>query len=189
MGLVPTFLFRRIWRTVPVSNGALDQRIARLIEPTLVDMGYELVRVRLSGAQGLNLQIMAERADRVAMTVEDCADISRTVAAVLDVEDPIRSAYELEVSSPGVDRPLVKAGDFDRFVGHEAKIETRTPVDGRKRFRGRLLGLADGLVRVDLADGSGEAAVAFEIIEKAKLVVTDDLVSRDLHAGEARDPR
>ena len=168
-----------------MSIDALDQRIASLIEPTLVAMGYELVRVRLSGGQRLSLQIMAERADRVAMTVEDCADISRTVAAVLDVEDPISGGYELEVSSPGIDRPLVKAGDFDRFAGREAKIETRSPVKGRKRFRGRLLGLADGLVRIDLADGSGEAALAFESIEKAKLILTDDLLSRDLRSGEA----
>ena len=134
-------------------------------------MGYELVRVRLSGAPGLTLQIMAERADRAAMTVEDCADISRTVAAaLLDVEDPIRGAYELEVSSPGIDRPLVKAGDFDRFTGHEAKIETR--IAGRwaeSAFAAGCSALADGqVVRVDLADGSGEAALAFESIEKGQ---------------------
>ncbi|MDJ0949633.1 MAG: ribosome maturation factor RimP [Alphaproteobacteria bacterium] len=168
-----------------MSESALERRVAELVEPMLTGMGYELVRVRMSAGGGRTLQIMAERADRSSMTVDDCADISRAVSALIDVEDPITGAYDLEVSSPGIDRPLVRPRDFERFAGYEAKIETRAPVDGRRRFRGRLLGLADERVRIRLADGSGEVALAVDMIEKAKLVVTDDLIAGDLHAAEA----
>lgn len=157
------------------------QRIERLIEPALVAMGYELVRVAMQGGESRpTLQIMAERKDGVAMSVDDCADISRTISALLDVEDPITSAYTLEVSSPGIDRPLVKRADFERFAGFEARIETVQPVAGRKRFRGRLMGVAGEDVRLrepDKAAGAeDETLVPLAAIARAKLVLTDELI-------------
>lgn len=153
----------------------IAERIAGMIEPVLTDMGYQLVRVQLSGSQRLTLQIMAERADGENMTVEDCADISHAVSALLDVEDPIDAAYSLEVSSPGIDRPLVKAADYLRWSGFEARIETALPVDGRKRFRGRILGLEKDEVKLRLDDGK-DAAVPLSAISRAKLMLTDDLI-------------
>ena len=150
--------------------------ISRLIEPSLEAMGYRLVRVALTSAPRRPvLQVMAERLDEGAMSVEDCADISRQVSALLDVADPIAGAYMLEVSSPGIDRPLVRPEDFDRFAGFEARIELSAPLDGRKRFRGRLLGRADGCVRLK-GDG-GEARLPLAAIARAKLVLTDDLLA------------
>ena len=169
-----------------MAQEALEARIVRLLEGPLEGMGYEVVRVRLSGGgHGRTLQVMVERADRAGMTVDDCAEVSRTASALLDVEDPIEGAYSLEVSSPGIDRPLTRPADFERFAGCEAKLETKSPIDGRRRFRGRLLGLSDGRVRIALADVGGEAEVRFEDIDKAKLVVTDELLSRDLGAERA----
>ena len=112
-------------------------------------MGYEVVRVQVTGGQHAVLQIMAERADGAPMTVEDCADLSRSISALLDVEDPIKNAYTLEVSSPGIDRPLTRLKDYERFAGFEAKLETRLAVDGRKRFKGMLKGVEDDLVCID----------------------------------------
>ncbi len=149
--------------------------VARLVEPPLNAAGYDLVRVRLAGGRARTLQIMAERRDRAEMTVEDCARISRDLSAVLDVEDPVAGPYTLEVSSPGIDRPLVGIGDFERFAGFEARIETRTAVDGRRRFRGRLAGVRDGSVLVDV-DGTG-MAVPHDGIARAQLVLTDELVA------------
>lgn len=155
--------------------------IGQLIEPALNAMGYDLVRVQLSGGQDLRLQVMAERTDRENMTVDDCADISRNVSAILDVEDPIASAYTLEVSSPGIDRPLVRLADYDRFAGFEARVETAVAVDGRKRFRGKLLGVDGDDVRIDV-DGNA-CAVPFETIHRAKLILTDELIaaSQNVH--------
>ena len=150
-------------------------RIDSLIEPSLVDMGYELVRVRLSGSEQRTLQIMAERADNGDMTVEDCASISRAVSAILDVEDPIRGAYSLEVSSPGIDRPLTREKDFSRFTGHVARIELRQLIDGRKRYNGRLLGVEADMVR--LATDHGDVELPFKEISAAKLVLTDELIA------------
>jgi len=137
-------------------------------------MGYEVVRVQISGGQRSILQIMAERADGAPMTVEDCADISRSVSALLDVEDPIREAYTLEVSSPGIDRPLTRLKDFERFAGFEARLESRMAIDGRKRFKGMLKGVEDGLVCVDTEQGP--ARLEFDNILRAKLVLTDELI-------------
>lgn len=155
--------------------------IARLIEPTLNGLGYELVRVQIGGGRAGTpvLQVMAERRDGQAMTVEDCADISRSLSALLDVEDPIAGAYTLEVSSPGIDRPLVREGDFERFAGHVAKVETAEPVGGRKRFRGRLRGVAEGNVLMTLDDGA-EVAVPLSAVSRAKLVLTDELIAQHL---------
>jgi len=159
-------------------------RIEALIAPTLQAMGYLPVRVRLMGGQRPVLQIMAERDTGGAphdggMTVDDCAQISRAVSAVLDVEDPIPQAYQLEVSSPGLDRPLVKINDFERFKGFAARVELGRPLDGRKRFRGRLKGVEGE--QVLLADEEAKADEVIRLpypeIASAKLVLTDDLLA------------
>jgi ribosome maturation factor RimP len=149
--------------------------IAKMIEPSLGAMGYRVVRVVVTSGRRPTLQVMAERLDQAAMTVEDCATISHSVSVLLDVADPIASAYTLEVSSPGIDRPLVRAEDYDRFAGCQAKIELSEPVGGRKRFRGRLLGTADGEIR--LATDTGEARLPLAAVARAKLVLTDDLIA------------
>jgi ribosome maturation factor RimP len=154
--------------------GSADD-IAPIIEPSLTAMGYCLVRVAFLGARRATLQIMAERLDEAPMTVDDCTEISRSVSALLDVADPIADAYTLEVSSPGIDRPLTRPEDYDRFAGFEAKIELGQPLDGRKRFRGRILGRADDQIR--LRGETGEVRLPLAGISKAKLVLTDDLLA------------
>jgi ribosome maturation factor RimP len=150
--------------------------IAELIAPSLDGMGYALVRVAFSGGRRATLQIMAERKDGVPMTVEDCADISRAVSALLDVADPIDGAYNLEVSSPGIDRPLVRPEDFVRFAGFEARVELQHGLEGRKRFRGKLLGFDDGKVRLVTETGD-VVALPYADVARAKLVLTDDLIA------------
>ena len=152
-------------------------------------MGYELVRVMLRGRQRPTLEVMAERADRAAMTVDDCVEISRAVSALLDVEDPLPGSYVLEVTSPGIDRPLVRPDDFVRFAGLEARVETAEPIDGRRRFKGRLLGVeeADGTVRIETADGGGVAAIPLAAIKRAKLVLTDELIAAAAAGRGGRD--
>jgi ribosome maturation factor RimP len=149
--------------------------IARIIEPSLEAMGYRVVRIAFIGARGATLQIMAERTDEAAMTVDDCAEISRTVSALLDVADPIAGAYTLEISSPGIDRPLVRPEDYERFAGFDAKIELSQPLDGRKRFRGRILGRAPSGARL-LAE-TGEVLLPFYAITRAKLLLSDELIA------------
>ena len=159
-------------------KGNLDKTadIARLVEPVLQSMGYELVRVHYGSGSGRpTLQIMAERLDRRPMAVEDCAEISRSLSALLDVEDPLEGAYLLEVSSPGIDRPLIRPVDYERFAGFEARLETTQPIEGRKRFRGRIGELVDGRVRI--IEEAGEYRLPLEQINKAKLVLTDDLIA------------
>jgi ribosome maturation factor RimP len=149
--------------------------IAGIIEPSLAALGYRLVRVAVTGGRRATLQVMIERADERPVTVEDCAEVSHSVSALLDVADPIAGAYLLEVSSPGIDRPLVRAEDYDRFSGFEARIELNRPVDGRKRFRGRLRGRAGDAVRI--ATETGEVALPLAAVARAKLVLTDDLIA------------
>src|SRR5882724_9472987 len=149
--------------------------IEAMIAPTLDAMGYALVRLRFTGGRQ-TLQVMAERRDGGGMTVDDCAELSRTISALLDVEDPLPGAYLLEVSSPGIDRPLVRPADYERFAGHEADIETARPIAGRKRFRGRLGGLAESGVRLELAEGEA-VVVPLADIHRAKLVLTDALLA------------
>lgn len=148
--------------------------IAPIIGPSLEAMGYRIVRVAFLGARRATLQIMAERLDDAPMTVDDCTQISRSVSALLDVADPIADAYMLEVSSPGLDRPLTRPEDYERFAGFEAKIELGRPFDGRKRFKGRILGREGGHIR--LAGDAGEVRLPLIDIAKAKLVITDDLL-------------
>lgn len=152
----------------------LAERVRALIEPTIVAMGYDIVRIVLTGKQQLRLQIMAEARDGTGMTADRCAAISRAISAILEEKDPIDSAYTLEVSSPGIDRPLIRLGDFERFAGLEARLETVTAIDGRRKFTGRLLGVDGEIVRLN-ADGA-ELAVPFADIRRAKLVLTDELL-------------
>ncbi len=150
-------------------------QIEALIAPSLEAMGYSVVRVALTGGRRATLQIMAERLDGAAMTVDDCAAISHSVSAILDVADPIDEAYMLEVSSPGIDRPLVRRRDYERFAGFEAKIELSRPLDGRKRFRGKLLGVEEDAIK--LAAEDGEVLLPLSDVAKAKLVLTDELIA------------
>ena len=151
------------------------QAVRALIAPSLADIGYEVVRVMTIGAEHVTLQIMAERLDEDKMTVEDCASISRTVSAIFDVEDPIIGAYTLEVSSPGLDRPLVRKKDFERYSGLEAKIELHQALNGQRRYSGMLAGYADGVVTIVTENGATN--LPFEEIDKAKLIITDDLLA------------
>jgi ribosome maturation factor RimP len=150
-------------------------RITALIEPTLHDMGFELVRVLMSGGQQPTLQVMVERLDQAPVTLDHCAEVSRALSAVLDVADPLPGAYRLELTSPGLERPLVRLADYERFAGLEARLETELPIAGRRRFRGRLLGLAGDHIRLALPEG--EMSVPFDAIKKAKLVLTDELLA------------
>ena len=150
-------------------------RVEKIIEPTVNNLGFDIVRVLLSGDHNPRLQIMAEPLNGRAMNVDDCAAISRAVSALLDVEDPVSSSYTLEVSSPGLDRPLVRLQHFERFAGYEARIETAMAIDGRKRFRGRLGGIEGDnvLLQVD----KNEWVFPFPDIQKAKLIVTDEMLA------------
>lgn len=154
------------------ANRAVDneEKIQQLIAPVIEGLGFELVRVVLTGARQRVLQIMAERPDG-SMNVEDCATISREISVLLDVEDLVQGEYSLEVSSPGLDRPLTRPKDFERFAGSDAKVESRVAIGGRRRFKGRLLGLADGDVLIRTEEG--EVAVPLADVIKAKLLVSD----------------
>ncbi|MEO1194200.1 MAG: ribosome maturation factor RimP [Pseudomonadota bacterium] len=164
------------------TSEGLAAMVEALIAADLHDLAYDIVRVRLSGERRAKLQIMIERQDGCAITVEDCAAASRAVSAKLDVEDPIRQAYVLEVSSPGIDRPLTRLSDFTRFAGHEARLELNRLLDGRKRFSGILAGTAGVDV---LLDCEGERlALPFRDLVKAKLVLTDALIAEQ-QAAEA----
>jgi ribosome maturation factor RimP len=162
-----------------IRESGVDARVALIIEPILSAMDFRLVRVRMSGQNGLTLQIMAERADGT-MTVSDCEELSRAVSPVLDVEDVIDKAYHLEVSSPGIDRPLVRKSDFAAWKGHLAKMETSILVAGRKRFRGRIAEADADTVTIESDQASyGEepvVAVPYDTIVSARLILTDELV-------------
>jgi len=159
----------------------LTRRLADIIAPTLDGMGYDLVRVLIMGSQRQTVQVMAEPSDGRPMTVDDCAEISRTLSTVLDVEDPIPGHYVLEVSSPGIDRPLTRRRDFERWAGFDARVETGHLIEGRKRFTGRLLGLDGDEVVMRLKEG-GDQRLPLTAVAKAKLVLTDALL--EAVAGE-----
>jgi ribosome maturation factor RimP len=171
-----------------VVEQGVEARIAAIVEPVIAQLGYRLVRVRISGLNGTTLQIMAERPDGT-MSVEDCEAVSRGVSPVLDVEDPLDAAYHLEVSSPGIDRPLVRRSDFELWAGHLIKLETSRMVDARKRFRGRIVEIGEAGFRLD-RDGAayGEAPsveIPFDAVGEARLVLTDDLIAASLKADKA----
>ena len=163
----------------------LLRKIEDIVSPTVVGMGYELVRVSMSRGGG-TLQIMIEPADGRPMDVEDCATLSRALSAVLDVDDPIPNAYTLEVSSPGIDRPLTREKDYIRWTGHLARMETTQPIEGRRRFKGTLLGLENGTVRIRLDDGT-EADVPLSVVLRAKLEITDALLEEHRRAQEGAE--
>jgi ribosome maturation factor RimP len=161
-------------------------RVAALAEPVLASLGYRLVRVRISGYAGCTVQIMAERPDGT-MTIEGCEAASRALSPVLDAADPIEGAYRLEISSPGIDRPLVRRSDFDRYAGHIAQVEMTAPVDGRRRFRGELGGTDGDRVRLrrnDAATGPAEVLLRIDDMMEARLVLTDALIAGALRRSK-----
>lgn len=179
VGESPLFLFLGIGL---VAETGIAAKVRELIEPSVEAMGFDLVRVRFITTSRRTLQIMAERTDGT-MTVEDCAEVSRAASAILDVEDPIKGEYNLEVSSPGIDRPLVREPDYLKYAGFEAKIETATPISGQRRFRGVLAGFEDGHVVLDAPQG--RLHLPFDNIEQAKLVLTDALINAHQDAQRA----
>src|SRR5581483_487826 len=165
----------------------LSARVAAIVEPVVRDLGYRLVRVKVSGAEGCTVQIMADRPDG-SMAVEDCEIVSRALSPVLDVADPIDRAYRLEISSPGLDRPLVRKSDFERHIGDRVRIEMEVPVGGRKRFRGLLLGIEGGSARLrcdHAEEGETEVFLPIEDMSEAKLVLTDAVVAEALRREKA----
>jgi ribosome maturation factor RimP len=161
----------------------IEQKITALIAPTVAAAGYDLVRVRLTGNQRPVLQIMAERPDR-SMTAEDCARLSRALSPVLEEADPIPGAYSLEVSSPGIDRPLTRLKDFEDWRGYDAKIELDQPIEGRKRVRGALAGVEDGHVCLDIEGEADTAHIPYARIASAKLVLTEELIAESFRAAK-----
>jgi ribosome maturation factor RimP len=161
-------------------------RVAALVEPVLAELGYRLVRVRVSGLAGCTVQVMAERPDGT-MTIEDCESASRALSPVLDSADPIEGAYRLEISSPGIDRPLVRRSDFDRYTGHVAQVEMLAPMDGRRRFRGELAGTEGGCARLRCGETmpeDNEVLLRIDDMMEARLVLTDALVSESLRRSK-----
>ena len=166
----------------------IEARIAHIVEPVIAGLGYRLVRVKLSAMNGATLQIMADKPDG-SMTVEDCEILSHDLSPALDVEDPIDRAYNLEVSSPGIDRPLVRRSDFVRWAGHEAKIELARLLDGRKRFRGRLIGVEGDDVVLEMTRGEPQRVLLpIADLAEARLVLTDDLIRESLDRQKHRHP-
>ena len=165
-----------------IANAAMDRRIAEIISPVIEDMGFELVRVRLMAGKKTTLQVMADRPSG-GIEVDDCADISNAISAILDVEDPILDEYTLEVSSPGIDRPLTRLKDFDMYEGYEAKLETSDLIDGRRRFKGMLAGIEDDEVLINVEEGA--LGLKFEWLSEAKLVLSDDLIKEMLRQRKA----
>lgn len=165
-----------------IAKAAIDQRLAEIITPVIEDMGYELVRVRLMSGKSTTLQIMADKSGG-GIEVDDCAEISTAVSATLDVEDPILDTYTLEVSSPGIDRPLTRLKDFDMFEGYEAKLETADLIDGRRRFKGELAGIDGDEVLINVEEGT--IGLKFDWLSDAKLVLTDDLIKEMLRQRKA----
>ncbi|MFO1137906.1 MAG: ribosome maturation factor RimP [Paracoccus sp. (in: a-proteobacteria)] len=164
-----------------IAKTAIDRRLAEIIGPVIEDLGFELVRIRLQGGKTATLQIMADRPEG-GINVDDCSDISTAVSAVLDVEDPLEDAYHLEVSSPGIDRPLTRMKDFATFEGYEARLETNQPIDGRKRFKGILAGTEgdEVLLNIEEAGETHTIGLNFDWLSDAKLVLTDELIAEML---------
>ncbi len=165
----------------------LSARVAGIVEPVIESLGYRLVRVRVTGSDGCTVQVMAERADGT-MTIEDCEICSRALSPVLDADDPVDRAYRLEISSPGIDRPLVRQSDFVRYANNFVKIEMAVAVDGRKRFRGQLLGAEGNVARIrrddDAAGETADIMLPIEEMAEAKLVLTDALIAESLRRGK-----
>ncbi|MBC6405103.1 MAG: ribosome maturation factor RimP [Rhodospirillales bacterium] len=170
-------------RDLRKSNGGLADEVERLIGPALDDLGYAVVRVIFGGEQQARLQVMIEQADGCSIDVEDCAKASRAIEAILDVEDPIRTHYLFEVSSPGIDRPLTRLKDFSRYAGHLARLELAEPLAGRRRFSGTLLGVEGSTILLETEEG--RVSLDFIRLAKAKLVLTDALIAEHRAAAAA----
>ncbi len=190
MGHWPTFFINQcsayvvpktLWVTVETRNQTA--LIENLIEPSIAAMGFDLVRVQFMGGGGKTLQVMVERQDRRPINVDHCAEVSRLISTLLEVDDPVSSAYVLEVSSPGIDRPLVQIDDYSRFLGFEARIETDSQINGQRRFRGRIEGVSGELVQLNC--GGNKADIPFQEILKASLVMTDDLIEAAQREAQA----
>jgi len=166
---------------------AVEQKVLATIEPAAADLGYRIVRVRLSGLRRKRLQIMAERLSDGEMGIEDCETLSRGLSPVLDAADPVAGEYDLEVSSPGVDRPLMRLEDFQRFQGHEAKLELAIPQDGRRRFRGLIEGVDGEDVVLRLEGAEAPVRLSFRALGDARLVLTDALIAESLKLAKLRE--
>ncbi|MFS4438393.1 ribosome maturation factor RimP [Paracoccaceae bacterium GXU_MW_L88] len=167
-----------------IAKAAIDRRLADMVRPLIEGMGYELVRLRLMSGKKTTLQIMAEKPDGT-IEVDDCAEISTAVSALLDVEDPVAGEYALEVSSPGIDRPLTRFKDFERWEGYHAKLTTNDLIDGRKNFKGVLQGVEDGEVLIEIEEGT--VGLTFDLLAEAKLVLTDELIAESLKAQKNKE--
>ncbi|QYZ69656.1 ribosome maturation factor RimP [Neotabrizicola shimadae] len=174
-----------------VAKTAIDQRLAGIVGPVIEGLGFELIRIRLMGGGGKArvLQIMADRPEG-GISVDDCGDISTAVSAVLDVEDPIEENYTLEVSSPGIDRPLTRLKDFEIWKGWEARIETSEMIDGRRRFKGGLMGVEGDEVLIEIEDQGTDVTIGlkFDWLSDAKLVLTDELIAEMLRQKKVAEP-
>lgn len=168
-----------------VAKTAIDRRLAEILRPVIEDLGFELVRIRLQGGKTATLQIMADRPDG-GINVDDCAVISTAVSATLDVEDPLEEAYHLEVSSPGIDRPLTRLKDFATFEGYEIRVETNQPIDGRKRFKGVSVGVEGDEILINIEEGT--IGLNFDLLSDAKLVLTDELIAEMLRQRKVQLP-
>lgn len=174
------------WRDMSdlIAKAAIDVRLAEIVTPVIEDLGYELVRLRLMSGKTMILQIMADRPNG-GIDVDDCADISHALSAFLDVEDPIEGEYSLEVSSPGIDRPLTRLKDFETFEGYEVKLLTSELIDGRKRFNGTLRGVEGNEILIEIPEGT--IGLEFDWITEAKLLLTDELIAETLKARKGAD--
>jgi ribosome maturation factor RimP len=184
----PFFCFarRRACMSDLIAKTSIDQRLAEIVTPVIEGLGFELVRLRLMAGKTRTLQIMADRPEG-GIEVQDCADISTAVSAVLDVDDPLEDAYTLEVSSPGIDRPLTRLKDFATWEGYEARIETSELIDGRRRFKGVLAGVEENEVLIEIEEGSETLTIGlqFDWLSDAKLILTDELIAEMLRARKA----
>ena len=165
-----------------IAKTQIDRRIAEVVQPTIESMGFELVRVRLQGGRTKTLQLMVERPEG-GIEVEQCAEVSTAVSAVLDVEDPLEDSYTLEVSSPGIDRPLTRMKDFDTYQGYDARLETSQMIDGRRRWKGVLAGIEGSEVLINVEEGT--VGLQFDWLSDAKLILTDDLITEMLRQRKA----
>jgi ribosome maturation factor RimP len=171
-----------------IAETGVASRIATMVTPVLIDLGFRLVRVRVLGLDGCTVQVMAERPDGT-MAIEECEAVSRAISPVLDVANPIDRAYRLEISSPGLDRPLVRRSDFERHLGEVVKVELAIALEGRRRFRGHLVAIDESAVCVrieDRADGAADARLPFNDMAEARLVMTNDLIAAALRRGKAQ---
>ena len=167
----------------------LAARVAAIVEPVLENLGYRLVRVRISGSDGCTVQVMAERPDG-SMTIDDCEHVSRALSPVLDVADPVERAYRLELSSPGIDRPLVRRSDFERYAGNQVRVEMAVSAGGRRRFRGYLLGVEDDAARIRRDDATpdepAEDLLRIEDMAEAKVVLSEAQIAASLKRAKAQ---